>query len=315
MDLTQVRYSPILTNVGIAYKNDMFVVDQLFPTVPSQFDTGYYFEKNRESFLLTQAYRRPGAEANTIEHSYSKTLYSTEEQALQEIIDDRIRDNAVDPLRPLMDATEVIVEKLKLLKEYVGLNLISDYSSTFASFSQAMAAYNASTNPDYVYFDDYTNCDPARVIGLMMQSVQKACGKMPNVIVMNPKVENIIASHPNIKDRFKYVMQLNSNLLPDNFLGLKVIRARAIRDTENEGQISSPVSTYLFPDVIFIGYVESGMGLWKPSVGLNFEHKSLKVFEWYDQRISSTYVMAKENYVLKIISPRFGMVGYNILQA
>jgi hypothetical protein len=313
VDLTQVRYSPILTNLGIAFQNDMFVVDQLFPTVPSRYDTGYYFSKNRESFLLTQAYRRPGAEANTVEHSYSKTLYATQGYALKEVIDDLIKDNAVDPLRPIMDANECIVEKLKLQKENDGLTLISDYTTTFASYSQALSAYGSGTNEDYVYIDDYTNCDPSRILGLMKQRIQLACGKMPNVMVINPKIETILATHPNVRDNFKYVMAMNNTQLPDTFCDLKVIRARAIKDSENEGDIATPTSAYLFPDVIFVGVVGSGAGLWKPTVGVNFEHQPLRVKEWYDMKINSTCIQAEMNYVLKIISPSFGMVAYSLL--
>ncbi len=313
LDLTQVRYSEILTNIGLDYQNEMFVADQIFSIVPVPKDTGFYYTKGREKFLLTQAYRQPGTEANLVTHSYTKTAFATQDYALKEVIPDSVKENSVDPLRPVIDATEFLFEKLRLAKESDALTKISDYTTTFTGFTQQLAAYNATTNPTYVKFDDYINSDPGYVIGLLKSRIALKSGKMPNIIVMNPNVENVIASHPKVKKRFQYVMPLNATNLPDNFLGLKVIRAMAIKDTENEGQIATPTSSYLFPDVIFMGFVTPGAGLWKPCVGYTFERKPLQVREWYDFKLSSTVIEVSWSYLVDVISPRCGMVVYDVI--
>jgi hypothetical protein len=313
LDTNNVHYSQVLTNVSLAWKNDIYVADRLIPTVKSNDITGIYYKRGRENFQIDQAYRRPGTPSNTISHEYSQDSYATEPYGLNEILPDRVVKAATTPIKAKSDAVEVLTEKLKLAKEKAVVDIISDYTTTFASYRQTLATYNGATNPDYVYLNDWTNADPCYIIGLIRDRVQQQCGRTPNTIAMNPKLENVIANHPKTKERFQYTQSLNSNSLPDNFLGFSnFVRVKAVRDTQNPGQ-STPTTSWLFPDVLFIGYVEPSPGLWKTSVGYSFEYEPLNVWEWYENKLRATIVEVNWEYVIKVVDAKCGFVVYNCL--
>lgn len=324
LDVKSVRYSPVLTTISVAFYNEMYAADHFFPTLPSKGDTGIYFKYGREAFQINRAERQLSTKANQVTHNYTRDSYVTQEFALREELDDKVINNAVDPLRPKMDATENVTEQLKLQKEYAAMNFIQDYSTTFASYCQTLATYNASSNPIYSFLDDFTNTDPCYMIGLIVSAIRKNCGRTPNVISFNPVTENLIACNPKTKDRFRYVQALNSNTVPydqsldgkptGKFLDLKVVRSSAIRDTQNPGQ-TTVTSSYLLGNVIFIGFVEPNPGIKKTMLGATFEHKPLMVYEHYDEDIFSTVIQVKWDYVIKVIAPQTGYVIYNVLSS
>lgn len=311
--LSEVKYSQILTNIAVAYKNENFIADEVFPKLPSKNDTGYYFEKGRENFRLKETLRAPGTPAAKIDYSMTKHLYSTDEHALCGDIPKKFQKNAVSPISPISDLTEELSESMLLAKEKATIDLITDYSSTFSSYCQQLASYNASTNSYYVYMDDYTNADPFYIVSLLKRKMLKACGKYPNVMVINPDTEATIANHPKEKARHQYVKDLLQDTLPDTWNGLKVVRAISIYDSSVEGATATSDS-FLFGNYIFLAYVEKNPGLWKSSMGHCYEHEPLKVKTWYDEVKDTTFVQLGFDYTLEVISARCGFVVYDVLE-
>lgn len=311
--LTEVRFSPLLTNVAIAYMNDMYIQDELFPIVPSKNDSGYYFERGREHFRVEDTKRAKGTPAKKVDYTATKHLYYTDEHALREVVDLKTQNNSPDPLKPLVDATEDLAERMKLAKEKACIDLITS-TTTFASYYKALAAYNSVSNPTFVQMDDYTNADPYYIVSLIKTIVLKNSGRMPNVIVMNPELERVIANHPKVKARSQYVRELNEDTLPDTWNGLRVIRSRAVYDSSVEGETESR-NFLMGYNYLFIGYITPSPGVWKASVGFTFEHQPLKVKRWWDELIDSTHIQLGFDYTLEVTSARCGYLLTSCLAA
>lgn len=311
--ISEVRFSQLLTNLALAHKNEDFKADEIFPKLPSKNDTGYYFEKGRENFRLKETLRASGTPAAKIDYSMEKNLYSTDEYALMGDIPKKVMDNAPVPLSLVKDLTEELTESMLLAKEKAVIDLITDYTTTFVNYNQAMAAYNSVSNATNVYFDDYTYSDPRFIISLLKKQVLKNCGKYPNIIVMNPDTETIIANHPAEKARSMYVKELKEDTLPEVWNGMKKIVMTTIYDSSVDGATTS-VEGFLFGNYIFMAYVDKKPGLWKQSMGFCFEHQPLKVKRWYDEDCDTTKVQLGFDYVLKVISARCGMVIYDVLE-
>jgi len=59
--LQDIRYDPILSNVSVAYKNEEYIAEKVFPLVKVANATGKYFIYDTASFRKEQSLRAAGA--------------------------------------------------------------------------------------------------------------------------------------------------------------------------------------------------------------------------------------------------------------
>src|SRR3972149_2040433 len=104
-----------LTNVSIAYKNENYIGDQVFPGVPVAKKQDNYFVFDKSSWYRNRSgLRAPGTKAPRADYGVSTASYLCINDALAKEIQDEVRDNADAPLAPDVEAVAFVTDGLLL---------------------------------------------------------------------------------------------------------------------------------------------------------------------------------------------------------
>lgn len=317
--LLEIRQNLPLSNLSMEFGNKMedFIADKILPKLPHGNPKGRAAEfpifGKEDQTIKGDVERRPRTSAAEIDYSITWEPYATKEYALCKGMDVQEMDESTDPLQPAMDATRKLTKSLLLQREKRVIDMITAYGTTFASYKQALAAYNSSTNKTYVNLDDYTNSDPNKIFAALKQVVKQNCGQMPNTIILSPDMERVIANHPKVLDLRKYSAAVPSpDLLPDGWLGFKnILRASATYNAT----ASSTTGAYLMGNYAVLAYIDPNPGKTTLSLGYTFIKHDFSVREWFNEEKKTQYVEASHDIAEKICAAQCGLVVYDCLSA
>lgn len=289
-----IQYDPILSNVSVAYQNDMYIAEQVLPVIKSKKKTGKYYQYDKSKFRKVHSLRGMGANTSEVGYGISQSsAYVIKEHALKELVPDELKDQAEAPLTPEMDATENVTEKLLVEKEYDLATYMKDTSNLT----------NNTTLSGTDQWSDFANSDPISDIRTGKQSVHSNIFKDPNVLVLGKEVYDKLVDHPDIIDRIKYTRlgEATPALLARLFGVDKVLVGGAGYESATEGQTSS--MSYIWGKYAWLLYVEPKPAIKRVSFGYHFQLKSPRMVDkWYNKDKKGTYVRVTDSYTREIVS-------------
>ena len=123
-----------LSNISIAYRNDAYIADQVFPSVPVTKQTDKYYEFDKAAWFRNEAGpRAPRTRASEGGYSLSTDSYACVPISFAALVADEEEMNADDPLSPRRTAVEFATEKIVLAKEKKIADLVFGNGSWAAS--------------------------------------------------------------------------------------------------------------------------------------------------------------------------------------
>lgn len=255
-----------MSNISIAYRNTMYIADQVAPIVRVQKQTDKYFTFDKSSWFRNEiGPRAPGTRANRVDYSLSTASYIALPYALAKTVTDEERENADAALQPDIEATEFVTDQLLLGLEIRVADKISG-SGNWAS---------ASANPTKWSSDTST---PTANIITCLKAVRQSIGRRPNVAVLGGEVFETLMNHPEFLDRLKYTRP-GAILTPGDIASWfgfeKVLIGDGIKNTANEGATDSFAD--IWPDFFWCGWVAPNATLRTPS--------AMYVFEWMTRQV------------------------------
>lgn len=278
---SQVYANQILSNVSLAYTNDenVLIADELFPTVPVKFRTGIYFMYDKSKFHVVNDLRSPGTEANVVTYGLSQQTYGPLlDHMLKQAVQDEVKDQAVAPLDPEMDATENVTSRMILSKEYDAF-LKCTASANFSGTNKVTLTSTAR-------WDDYSNSDPINDVRVGKDTIKKALvGKSPNTMVITYEVFSVLRNHPQILERIKYSQLgiITLELLAAVFDIARILVPDVMNNTSNEGQ-ATDVMAYLWGKNVWLFYITARPGIRTVSWGYTLQKGARQVISWRDPR-------------------------------
>ena len=132
-DVRQVHADARLTNVSVKYKNPQAIWRMVMPVTRVMKRSNKYsiFDKSNTYSVLDDSVS-PHAMPNEIQWKVSEDNYSVEDRAFGMWVSNEEVENADAPLRPLMNATESLTDRLELAQERRVAQLIMS-SSTYVT--------------------------------------------------------------------------------------------------------------------------------------------------------------------------------------
>ena len=201
-----VYVDPLLTNLSVAYRNEEFIADQIFPRIDVDKKSGFYFTFNKENLRKSDSRRTGYARANRVDNALTKTPYGPlVEHSLEHFIEDDVIEQYDDPFDPRRNATNLLTEKLAIENE-------DDLATSLANTS--VVTQNA-TLSGTAQWSDYTNSNPFQNIQTGLNAIQGNALKKANVAFMGYEVWAQIKHHPDLLDRIKYT---NKGVLTEEIL-------------------------------------------------------------------------------------------------
>ncbi len=291
-----VHVDSILSGVSIRYSNEEFIADQVMPVIPVKKESDKYYIYTR-AWKLPQSKRAAGAEANEVEWNVSTSTYQTEEYALKDLVPDRVRDNADNPLDMDVDTTENLTELIQLGREKRVADIVFA-SGTFGTQTSALSGTNQ--------WDDYAGSDPIGDVRDAKATVHAATGKMPNVMVIGYSAYLKLLDHPDILERIKYTQKgiITADLLAAVFEVDKLLVGKALYDSTQEGVAES--LGYVWGKSVALLYVESSPGLKKVSFGYQFQSRGFRTKKWRVEGREGDFIEAGEIRDEKVVAAACG---------
>jgi hypothetical protein len=151
-------------------------------------------------------------------------------------------------------------------------------------------------------WSDYTNSVPFTNVQTGIQTVQKAIGRKPNMLLLGQETFDKLINHPDVVEKAKYTSaaSISEDMLARIFGVERVLVAGAVRNTADEGAADS--MGYIAGKHAWLLYVNPRMGL--RSVGFGFQpyFEQKQVMKWDDQVRQSRAVQVLENYGQELVS-------------
>ncbi len=230
--LGQVHIDQPLTNVSIRYANDSYIGEVVAPAIPIDKRSGKIFVYGEQNLKVVEARRAPGSKAAEVDYSMGTPLsFNAEERALSDVVTDAEVRIADDPLKPEVDTTMFLTDRLKLILEN---DISADLTNT--SLVTQNVALAGTTQ-----WSDYTNSVPLTNIATAKKTIRPNIIRPANTFLVPWEVAVTLADHPSLKDLIKYTdpRALMESDLPPTVRGLRIVEAMTIQNTANEGQTVS----------------------------------------------------------------------------
>lgn len=291
-----VHVDAVLSGVSVKYTNEEMIGDQVLPVVNVKKESDKYYKFTR-NWRLPQSKRAAGAEANEVEWNVSTDTYSCEEYALKDLIPDRVRDNADNPLNMDVDTTEYLTDLIQLGREKRVADLVFA-TGTYGSQTSALAGVNR--------WDDYAGSDPVGDVRTAKSVVHAASGKMPNVMIMGYQAYLKLLDHPDILERIKYTQKgiITADIIAQVFEVDRLLVGKALYDSTQEGAAES--LGYLWGKKVALLYAEASPGLKKVSFGYQFQSRGFRVKKWREEGREGDFIEAGEIRDEKIVAAACG---------
>lgn len=317
-----IHVDKVLTNISLAYPNNEFVGNALFPTVNVKKQTDKYYWFGREMWVPEDTdYRAPGTEANEISGlTVALDSYYASEHALEIAVYDEERENVDSPMSPDSDATNLVTQKILLGREMAMMNFVYD--------STKYASTNTITLSGTSQWSDLVNSDPITIVHNAIRAFHANVYFEPNTAVVPYQVMSVLEDHPKILARIQYTDR--GILTPDLIaavLGLKKVIVPEVAYGSGVG--FAMTSTYLWGKNVLLAYVPPSPGLRVPAFGYEFVwgysgSGAMQVDRWREEKRKSDLIRCGRRYDLKMVgvetnteSGNFGksITGYLIKNA
>jgi hypothetical protein len=191
-DISLTYLDQPLNNISIAYHNDAFYAERLFPIVPVNKQSGRYWVYAREKFRWYETLRFNKAESREIAAwTLSNNPFFCNDHSLKDGISDEDRSNnslgADLEVNTVENLTDAILLDLELRAQ------------TLVAANVPNVALSGPTQ-----WSDYVNSDPIAAIEAQRVVIKQATVKQPNTLAVSYPVHVVLRQHPRIIDRFKY---------------------------------------------------------------------------------------------------------------
>ena len=291
-----------MTQISIGYSNGEYIAPQVFPVVSVEkqsdvyfiFDKGVWFRRRAEP-------RAPGTRANRGGYTLSTASYLALPYAFAAVVPDEVRDNADEPLRPDVEATEFATDALLLDMEI----RVADLVSTCGNWLNA-------SNPSASWTAD--NSNPFADIDNIRDAISKQIGRMPNVAVMSWDIWKALRNHPDFLDRVKYTRaggRVETSDIAAWFEVEKVLVGTGIKENALQGATSN--ITRIWGNAFWMGYVAQSPSLRNPSAGYVFEWKTRMVERFREDQEHQDVFSAEQHCAEKITASDAGGGYYSVV--
>lgn len=262
-----IGVDPMLTNVAIAYKNETYIADKIFPFLSVKKQSGKHFVYDKGRFRVNNVLRAAGANSNEVTLKVTTgTTYFAEDHALKQFVTDEDRDNAITPTTPMVDATENVTDMLHVSRE----KALADYMANTANLT------NNTTLSGTDQWSDFSNSDPFTDIEAAKESVHSKIFIKPNTLVLGKQVYDKLKHHPDLLERVKYSAKgvITIDLLKELFDVDYVLIGASGYNSATEGQTDA--MSYIWGKHAWLTYIAPKIQQKMITFGFTYQWKKMQ---------------------------------------
>jgi hypothetical protein len=260
--LNDIHIDAALSEISIAYKNKMFIADQIFPMVTVDKQSDYYYVWDKGSWLTNQVEKRtPGDTYPEGRMVISNTTYYCDIFHLGYAIPWEKKKNADKAIDLERAGTNWLAHQFALNRE---VEIAS------AIMGDSIWDNDLDGGTDFTQWDDFDNSDPPDDIDTYRDTVLQNTGVLPNTLVLGKQVFSKLRRHPLLLDMYKYTGKgiLTEAQVAEALDVEKLLIGTCVRRTSNEG--ATAVQAFVWGKDALLLYVPPSPALEEPAAGYTF---------------------------------------------
>ena len=262
---SDVHIDAALSNISIAYKNDKYVADQVFPIMPVNKQSDKYFIFTKDFWFRNSVeVRGPGSRYAEGGLQLSNTNYECINKGLSFPLPRENIENQDAAIDLETDGADWLGDQFQLDREI----------ALAAKIMDASAWTSTTTLSGTSQWSDYASSDPIANIHTGMEAVKKLIGRYPNVILLGAEVWDKLKWHPDMLDIYKHTNAavLTREMVAKVFDGIEqLLVGDAIQNSAAEGVAFN--GGYIWPKNTLLLYVPKTPGKRIPAAGYTFVWK------------------------------------------
>jgi len=182
-----------LTNISVMHRNQMYIADRIFQTVPVNKQSDYFYKFLKGAWFSNEAgVRGPGANARRGGYKVTTSTYSCIERAFAHPIPIELINNADVVLQPWTTGVKFATEKVMLAKELAVSSLVCT-ASNWTSSEDVEGGWAAGDNNTFI--ED---------VLAGKETVRKLIGVYPNCLMIEAKTFKEVKQESTVLERIKY---------------------------------------------------------------------------------------------------------------
>lgn len=317
-----VHVNRALSQLMVAYyqtSQNRFIADQVFPNIPVQNQTDFYYKFGRRSFLQTNAKKRaPRTETPGAEWNFTKDTFTCDTWGLHHDVEDQLRANADSIFRLDATGTDLITEQMLLRRE---LEFHSNFFKTGVWSVDLTGVASGTPGANQFLAFNNTASSPIEVFQSIRRQFHLRTGILPNFAVFGTEAWDVFTQHPEIIERVKYtqaVMEITPALIANAIKIPKIYVSEAVEATNlDEELVADPVpATAYIADTasILVGYAPPRAATNVPSAGYTFSWNGYlgasafggRVKRFRMEAIASDRIEIEASFDFKVVAPELG---------
>ncbi len=301
----------LLTNMSIAYVNDLYIATQIFPEVPVLLRSDIIPKYTKSDWFRNEARKLSATEppdvgGYTVEKDQTYYCY---EWGIGHLIPDQTRANTDKPFDPDRDGMAWLMDRMLMATERY-------FVENFWKKTVYATDKTGTADADFTQWDNYGTSTPIVDLRTWKRNMRHQIALNPNWLVMGDTTWDILADHPVLLDRVKYGSNvaspaiINQNLIAQLLELEKILVGYSIYTASPEGTAEGSVSYAAnWGDHALLMYRPSAPSLRTPAVGYTFVWKTafggpqyirrrrepigekadlLEMFKFWDTQITAT---------------------------
>jgi len=318
-DLTKpfTRVDEILTNLIVKFRVNEFKGMQLFPDFNVRKESNKFRVFLPKGFFKGAPIKADGAKTAEATLSYSEDTYTTFERAIKDLVTDRAQQNADLPVRPMIDSTNFLMEKIALSEEIDKFDLaITTLKAGGATATKTLTDGGAGTNWRGSGADPLLDFSDAR------RRIVKNVGKKPNWCFKNTDAHEAFLNVADIKEQIKHTSDrlVTADQPVPSVRGIPLVITDALVNIAAEDLTADFKSVMVDPSssgndhmTVIFAFVKLGDVV---NFGVNFVSRSQRVQRWRGSEgedREGDFIKVSKIYTPKITSVGAGFVITHIL--
>lgn len=293
-----IKVDKFLTALTVMYDNAEFKGKDLFPEYRVAKESDKYRIFKKDGWFTGAPKKADGAITEEASLSYDEGTYSTYERAIKDIVTDRAVQNADAPVRPKIDTTNFLTEKIELSQE------LDIWILTIGTSGLNQAGYRSVLTPTTAWVEG-TAPDILGDLSTATKTISKAIGRRPNRVYFNTEIAEAVS----LDDKIVEILKLRSaemvtgQGLPGTLRGMTVTLVDALYNTSDPG--ATEAYEYIIEDNVVVAWVNPGHPL---TFGRTFVSKNFLVRRWYDGDREGEFIKINKIYSPKIMSLASGYI-------
>lgn len=310
-----IHIDKALSAFSLKYANGAFVSDIIMPRVDVAKESDKYFVYGRQDFRSTQDIRADKADTNFIDSwkIESTPNYTCAEHSLADLVSDRERKNADEPLSPDFDVTENLTNMIALNREKRVASVLTAAASFGTSGNYVSLSGDQQWNDESFDSDHSENAIEAR-IDTAKEAVRGAIGRDPNTIVIPAAVAKVVKRDSAVRELIKYTdnsLLVNGDL-PPTLWNMKVVVPGGVYDSAEEGQAFSGAD--IWGKHVLLAYIASNPRTPRTmTLGLTFQSQPRQTSKWREDGRKSDAIEVSEILVEKVVCEYCGYLIRNAI--